>query len=267
MGTRTSPGFTIIETTLFLAVSSLLILLMIAGTGASLNTQRYRDAVQTFKSLVQQQYADLSSVQNGREANWTCDSTSTVIEDGSDDKIRGQSDCFMIGKYMRIEGSAISVYTVLASQIADTQSDDIASLVSDYSLNTSMAEVEEHTMEWSTQIAWATAGTQDFKSPQTPRDIGMLFVRSPDSGLIYTFTSDSIPAKDSINQSTFTNLLVAGPTVPGQAGRTICIESGGLFVNGDMGLYITPYATSSSSIETRTNDVNRTLQGAGASQC
>jgi len=169
---------------------------------------------------------------------------------------------------MRIEGSAISIYPVLASKLTtSTGGNDIESMKTNYSMNASTTEVEERTMEWGTQIAWASAGSLDMRAPRTPRSIGILFVRSPDSGQIYTFTSDSIPAKDSISQATFTNLLTGGESVPGQAARMLCVESGGLFVDGDMGLYIGAYAARASSIETRTNDYNKTLQATGAPEC
>lgn len=268
MGIRAQDGFTIIETTLFLAVTSLLILMMIAGTGSSLNNQRYRDAVESFKSLIQQQYADLSSVQNGRSANWTCDSSATVTQNGPNDLLRGQSDCFMIGKYMRIDGGDISIYPVLAAPNSSlNKTNDIVAMASNYAMNASTTQVENYTMEWGTQIAWASAGSQDYKLPTTPRQLGILFVRSPDSGLIYTFTSDTVPAKNGINQSTFTNLLVAGNTVPGQAARTVCVASGGLTVVGDRGVYIAPYAASNSAVEVRTNEYTTATQGAGATKC
>lgn len=266
MGIRGQEGFTIIETTLFLAASALLVVMMIAGTSATLNIQRYRDATESFKSLMQQQYADLSHVQNGRDNNWTCSSTATIEQNGGDDKLRGQSDCFLIGKYLRIDGSDISIYSVLAAQKAEGSYNDVESLANNYNLNVADA-VEERTMEWGTQIAWATEGPIDTKEPRTPRSLGILLVRSPDSGLVYTFTGDTVPAKDSINQATFTNLLKSGTTVPGQKERMVCIESGGLFVNGDMALYIAPYASAATSIETRTNDYNASLQGENATKC
>jgi hypothetical protein len=169
---------------------------------------------------------------------------------------------------MRIDRGDISIYTVLASQKSTlTQPNDVLAMARNYAMNASTAEVENHTMEWGTQIAWTTAGSQDFKSPNTPRTMGILFVRSPDSGLIYTFTSDTIPAKTGINQATFTNLLVAGTTVPGQGARTICVASDGLFVGGDRAVYLPAYAAGPSGVEVRTNDYMKTTQGAGASQC
>lgn len=268
MGIRQQEGFTIIETTLFLAITGLLILMIVGGVGVSLNVQRYRDAVESFKSLIQQQYSDLANVQNGRDQNWTCDTNSVVTQGGGNDTLRGQSDCFLVGKYLRIEEGEIAIYPVLATQRSTTvQSSDIATMQLNYTMNVASSDVEERSMEWGTQIAWATAGPQDVRSPRTPRSLGIFFVRSPESGLVYTLTSDSVPAKDSIGSATFSNLLVAGATVPGQAARSICVESGGLFVDGDMELYLGAYATGINNVETRTNSYNTSLSGVGATQC
>ena len=268
MGIRAQDGFTIIETTLFLAVTSLLILMLIAGTGNSLNVQRYRDAVESFKSLIQQQYADLSSVQNGRASDWTCDANAKASQVGGSGLLRGQTNCFMVGKYMRIDGGDISIYTVLAAPNGTlNKTNDVVAMASNYAMNASTTQVENYTMEWGTQIGWAKAGSQDYKTPTTPRQLGILFIRSPDTGLIYTFTSDTVPAKTGITQSTFTNLLVAGNTVPGQAARTVCVASGGLTLTGDRGVYIAPYAASNTAVEVRTNEYTTATQGTGATKC
>ncbi len=261
MGTRGQDGFTIIETTLFLAVTSLLIVMMVAGTGASLNVQRYRDAVESFKSTIQQQYSDLANVQNGRENNWTCSSTSAVTENGLNDTIRGQSDCFLMGKYIRIQNNDVSVYPVLATQIGTTDYNDITSMRQNYSMNISVADVLESKLDWGTQIAWSNAvGGLDYNAATTPRNLGILFVRSPDSGLIYTFTSDTIQAKALIGKPTFLDLLVAGSTGLGkQKARTICIESQGLAATSDRGIYIGSYAAGVSAVETRSNEYNASI--------
>ncbi|HWT40822.1 MAG TPA: hypothetical protein VN081_06190 [Dongiaceae bacterium] len=253
MGTRTSHGFTIIETMLFLAVSGILILAMIAGTGASLNIQRYRDAVESFKSLVQQQYSDLNSVQNSRSDTLSCDSNANPVANG--DQLPGQTGCFIIGKYMRIDASDVAIYNVLAYQKSTViQPDDITSLKNNYNISVDTTNVENYTMEWGTQIAWPVSGTGASAQP-TPRQLGMLFLRSPDSGLLYTFSGDKIsPDKTAIPPATLTNLLVAGNAIPGQGARTICVAAGGLFVKGSSAIYVAPFAGGSSAVEVRSND-------------
>ena len=265
MGIRDTQGFTIIETTLFLAISGVLVVAMIAGAGVSLNIQRYRDASESFKSLLQAQYAALNNVQNGRDNTLTCDSTAAIT---SGTVARGQSDCILVGRYVRIDQSDITVYNVLAKQTSATTSgtNDITALRNNYALNASSFDREEKTMDWGTQIAWPKSGG-GAHSPTTPRTIGILMIRSPDSGLIYTFSSTDIPPdKNVVPQSTFkdpTNgLLQACSGIPGQGARTICVGSGGLLVAGDMAVYINAYAASASAIEMRSND----LAGVG-SQC
>ena len=254
MSSRVSDGFTIIETTLFLAVSALLILTMIVGAGASLNVQRYRDSVTSFKSLIQQQYAGLSSVQNGRSDDKTCTAAAAPTS-GTDG--RGQSNCFLVGKYMRIDRGDIAIYSVLARQVSSSGTgSDVAKLRSNYALNVDTDAVERKQMEWGTQIAYPAA-----EPAPTPRTLGLFFVRSPDSGQVYTFADTSIPAPDSVSQATFTRMLVDGTGTPGRGEQTICVASTGLVTTGDMAVYIAPYAANASAVETRSNDmVSKALQ-------
>lgn len=250
MGTRTSKGFTIIETVLFLGISGMLIVGMIVGAGASLNIQRYRDATETFKTLVQAQYSDIANVQNSRTNGWSCDSTATTADDGS--VFRGQSQCLLLGKYMRIEGGDITLYTVLGREISDDiRTNDLDVLRMNYAINASAADVDEKSMEWGTEITWAKSGVDS--SGTNPRSMGILFVRSPESGLIYTFTRDTVPAKDSVNQAAFTDLLNGS-----REQRTLCVGSNGLVLTADRGVYIGPFAASASAVEVRSNDIEGT---------
>lgn len=267
MGTKNYAGFTIIETMLFLAVSALLIFAMLAGTGASLNIQRYRDSVETFKSVLQQQYADLTSVVNSRDNSWGCSSTAMPSQGGATEK-RGQSDCMIMGKYVRVENSDMQIYTVIGyAHGTAPQTNDVETLRTNYTLNVSNAEKVERGLEWGTYISWPKTinGTPN-ANPLSPRKFGMLVIRSPESGQIYTFTAsdNGVPNAGSIGPSTFTNMLVAGNTVPGQGEQLICISTRGLFVNQDRAVYLSPFASSSSAVEIRSNDY---LLANGGNEC
>ena len=275
MGTHKLAGFTVIEVVLFLAISSALIVGLISATGLSLNNQRYKDAADTFKSTLQQQYADLMSVQNAREDNWYCGAGAQPDEDAGTQQDRGQSDCMLMGKYLRIENGDISIYSVIGyGSEPFSASSDIAALRNNYLLNVSNAEVSESRLEWGTQIAWPknvasnTPGVVGPPNtvPTTPRKLGILIVRSPGSGQIYTFTHSgtAVPAKNDIRTTTLSNMLVAGNTTPGQGSQLICIESNGLFINSDRAVYLNSFASASSAVELRSNDF---MKQSGGPQC
>jgi type II secretory pathway pseudopilin PulG len=250
MGSYKTHGFTIIETMLFLAISGVLIVAMLAGTGVSIQIQRYRDAVETFKTTLQDQYSELTSVKNERDNTWNCDALGQTTEGGAE--VRGQSKCVLLGRYVSVVGEDMVIYSVVgypATTLSKT-GNDVQKLIANYTLNISTVTKEDSKLEWGAQIAWPKTGTES-RTPQTPRSIAFLFVRSPDSGQIYTFTSDTVPTTPT--PGTLQGMLASGETIPGQAARTICIDSGGAFANADSSIYLYPYATGPSSIETRSN--------------
>lgn len=269
MSNHKLAGFTIIETVLFLGISSFLVVALIVGTGASINTQRYVDAVETFKSVLQQQYADLGSVQNSRNDDWSCGSTASPTTTAANKDNRGQSTCILVGKYLRVEDAKIAAYTVIAhpKNPMTLEPNDIESLKKNYVLNVSKSEVDSTTLEWGTQIAYPakkdvtpiSEGT-DYPRPASPRKLGILIVRSPDSGQVYTFTSedDGVPVEASISPATFTAMFVTGESTPGQSGQLICINSNGLLDRNDRGVRLNPFATNASAVELVTNDFLKT---------
>lgn len=263
MGARISSGFTIIETMLFLAVTGLLIMGALIGTGTALSNQRYRDSVETFKNLVQAQYAELNSIKNDRSDAWACGASAKPV---AGDEYRGQSDCLIVGRYMVINEGDISIFNVLAREkaVATTKSPDIEVLKDNYTYNVADG-VENRTMEWGTKIAWPSAGTGS-RTPTTPRTIGVLFMRSPDSGRVYTFSNDTVPLEaEAINSATFTSMMTEGDAIPGQGQRTMCVASSGGILGGDRAVFIGSSASTASAVEVRSNETIETL--GGATQC
>lgn len=254
MGTHKNDGFTIIETVLFLGVSTALIMAMIVGAGASLNVQRYRDAAETFKLVLQQQYADLISVQNGRTNNWYCGADGQPVEGASASQDRGQSNCILAGKYLYVEDDEITAYTVVATgDEPELATNDIETLKNNYKLNASEVDAEVSKLEWGTKIAWPKTikGVANV-AYGTPRKIGILVVRSPSSGQIYTFTNS--PSDSSINSLKLAQMLETGNKVPGQGEQVICIDSDGLFATSDRAVVLNSFASTGSAVELRTND-------------
>jgi type II secretory pathway pseudopilin PulG len=248
MGSSNKNGFTLIETMLFLAITGALVVAVLIGTGASINIQRYRDSVTSLKSLIQKQYSDVLNVQNQLNAtNISCDSNAVVATTGTTVP-RGQSDCVVMGKYMTINGTDVTTSTVIGHASGTTTNDlsDI-NLIQSYNLATLPSSNEASQLEWGTQIAWPKIGA-GAKSPQTPRSIAILIIRSPQNGQNYTFTGDDItvPLKT----------LVAASA---QNQRTVCLASGGLTNNNDMAISIGANAASSSDIESRSNGTNLSL--------
>jgi hypothetical protein len=159
----------------------------------------------------------------------------------------------LVGRYVTIDGGDVNIYSVLARPTGVATGNDIQKLDANYAYNIDTSAVDDRSLEWGTQVAWPSSGA-GAKSPVSPRSIGILFIRSPDSGNIYTFTSDDAPAQASINQATFNTLINAGSGIPGQGGRTICVLSSGLAPSSDTAIYLSPYAASASAVEVRSND-------------
>lgn len=251
MGTRASAGFTIIETMLFLAISGVLVATLIVGTGASINIQRYRDAMTTFKSQLQEQYSYLSSVQNVRQTGWTCDAQANPVAGG--EKLAGQSECVVAGRYITINRGDTTTYTILARQVSRAAAaNDVLALRNNYVLNIDRNNAETRKLEWNTQIAWPARGVGS-QTPVVPRSLAIMIVRSPESGQVYTFTSDNAPAQAGITPTSLRQMV----DVTAQGERNICVSSDGFFAPGDMSIYLAPYASTGSAVEIRTNQVIR----------
>lgn len=253
---RSTPGFTIIETSLFLAISGVLIMGMIATAGVSLANQRYKDAAVSLRDTIQQQYADTLNVQSSRPTTISCTPTAEVTDTGVGEAI-GQSACVVVGRYLRIDtNGTMTTYNVLARQTSSTANlSDIDSLRTNYILGVDTSETNETRMEWGTEIAWPRSGTGS-RATTDDRVLGMLVVRSPDSGRVYTFTADTIPDDATSVPATYLqSLLVSGDSVPGQATRVVCVASTTWNTSEAFAIRIAAYAAGASAVDIWTNRV------------
>ncbi len=243
MGNSYKLGFTIIETMLFLSITGILVVALLAGSGASINQQRYKDSVTTFQSTLQRQYSDVTSVSNDRSTSDAC----TALSGDSTATLLGQSDCVVIGKYVTVVDTQISISTVIGlPPAANIDSlNDVAQLKA-YKLAVVSDSTETSDLEWGAGIAWPSSGSGS-KSSTHPRSISVLILRSPTSGLNYTFTADD-------TSTGLGDMIVASNTVPGQEQRRLCIDSNGLF-DGGLAVVINQAATNANDIQVRSNDM------------
>jgi len=263
MGTHKTLGFTVIETMLFLSITGMLIAGLLIGTSASINNQRYNDAVETFKEMLQNQYAELGAVRNDRANTYGCVVNGTTVSVKNDGKqIRGQSDCVITGRYMVINGPTVTVRSVLASKNTSASgTTDIARLKSGYAYGL-MDDISTDTLQWGTSFKGPERG---LGADPALTKIALLFLRSPETGKIYTFSANT--PSDTVSSTTITNMINANDATPGQGARTLCLESDGLFVGGAMGIYLNARAAGSSAVEVRSDDMSKQLDGTGAAQC
>lgn len=264
MGEKKVAGFTIIETLLFLSITAVLVVAILAGVGVSVNTQRYQDSVNSFQSLLQNQYASLQNVFNGRSSDWGCTDKAVTVENGTSSKARGQSDCVLLGKYVFVQDQRIEIADVVGYEVSTTVENDINAIKNNYELGLSSVDLQSKELEWGTRIAWPLSGPES-QAPGSSRSIAILIVQSPVSNSVYTFTSDGAGGVDSMSSEDIKDMIVTGNTVPGQAARTICIDSDGLSISGNNAVYLSAYATNASSVETRSNEVMKQL--GGTAQC
>ena len=89
---KRQDGFTIIEVTLFLAVSGFFAISLLVGASTAVQRQQYRDSVQSFANYLRSQYSQVINVENDRNFG--------KCPIGGGDTNRGQSECVILGRYI-----------------------------------------------------------------------------------------------------------------------------------------------------------------------
>ena len=230
-------GFTIIETMLFLGITSLLVLGVLVGTGTSINIQRYRDSVSSLQAVLQQQYSNVSNVDNNRDSSWACDSTATpepTIPGGG--IARGQSDCVILGRLITTTDShTLSIKSVVGyiPLVSTMSSNDIDALLQ-YKIQISPVTSETYDIEWSSSLVQP--------SGNIPMVFSMLVLRSPLSGIIRTF----IDSASVVDNSNIRNLIKSAAL---KQSVKMCVDSNGLFTSARTAVEVMANSASASGVE------------------
>lgn len=126
MNRQHTGGFTIIETMLFLAITSLLAVMVLVGVSANIDQQRYRDTVNSLKSYLQEQYSQAVNINNIRAVSTGCSLSGSSLTigpaGGTEDWQRGaHKDCVVLGRYVQSDdGVTITSGPVIGMRTSDT---------------------------------------------------------------------------------------------------------------------------------------------------
>ena len=195
---RKLKGFTIIEVSLFLAITGLIFLGVTFGVQSSVFRQRFNDSVQSFAEFLRSAYAETMNVQNaeaGRSRQAIYGKLVTFGEEYgfSKEKVDG-NQAFMydvVGKINSdVGGGGGDVLTALVNADADVA-------IKEAGKTPRLAGiVESFKPKWSSQIQQAC--TSPATCYTTPIKATLLIVRHPKSGTVYTYVMNNkaIPVND-----------------------------------------------------------------------
>lgn len=213
---RRELGFTIIETTIVLGISSLLMVAVLAGSMVAINQQRYSDGVSSLHSLVQSEYIATTRVVNLDRSGQDFDcNTSAVVSPVPVGTPRGASDCVVIGRFFNVvNGTSIQRGDVIGyhDDAVNLPDGDIAALQA-FQLALHDASVTESEPSWGTAIV--------NQGGSTPSTFGVLILRSPLNGNVLTFISDG----SAITSANVEGLVDATHVQE----RTMCLDARGLY--------------------------------------
>jgi type II secretory pathway pseudopilin PulG len=238
MSTHQNHGFTVIEISLFVAISGLLAVGLLTGWSVAINSQRYKDSVDSLYAYMQQQYSFAYDVENGRKATLSCDSNSVIHDNGSTP--RGQSDCVLLGRYIRItNGSQFESFAVVGNEASDSNS------LSSYEPKVVEASIGLSQAEFT--IPWQAVATGNGDENDSPLNIGIAILRSPSTGTVYTYVNSDTGNVVDLS-------IVVSPE--NQKEQYFCVDPGkGITVQGQRrAVYLPRYAASLNSVETLGSD-------------
>ncbi len=199
-----AKGFTVIEVTMFLAISGLLLLMVLIGTGSMAARQRFSDTTDSLQVYFQSQYDEVVNGVNSRNTGGTeCNSLG--------DSTPGRSNCLLLGKLLTIDGTAItSSYVISTVPLDPAQS----ALPDPQKLAASSLKVitegrSTYELKWGARVSQATRSTALPAGNGRGSVNSVAFLQMPDSGRVVQVYYNSVSGS---NYTTGLRAAVTGDT-------------------------------------------------------
>ena len=220
-------GFTIIEVMLFLAVSGALAAGVLGGSSVAINNQRYVDAANSFKAVVQEEFINTTRVINLREADT---SSPCQVVPALEARPPGASDCVIIGRLVSINESGMMTRSnIIGLEPTTPAPENDIEAIKAYQLTIDMLGQE------TTQMSCGTSVNRG--GPNKPASI--IILRAP-SGNVLSFVRST--------ETTTSAELRNGAFVNNQP-RAICVDASGWTVSQMQKIVIPAYTSTPSSVE------------------
>ena len=263
-------GFTLVEVSIFLAITGVLFMAVTVGVQNSVYQQRNNDAVQNFMEFLRKAYSETTNVQNNKGAGGGRTEKAIygkLITFGEKYNLAGNqvnggkagNQLFMytvVGNVMNESGggTVLELLNSLKAQVVEVTTNGSAK-----SLNL-MALAENYTPKWSAQIESACTDENCYQ----PKEGMLLIVRHPSSGAVYTYyTNELIQINQKIKEGNTNvdwldfNIFKDGNTKD----VDFCINSSGeSFVYFRNDVRINAGAKNSSGIELVTDEENKCIR-------
>lgn len=220
-------GFTIIEVMLFLGITTLLLIMVLFGTGSMARENRFSDSINSFQAYVQKQYEDVLSGVNPRGVGQGCEASSSA----------GRDTCLLLGKVITFststpfQGVTRFVRTANAS-VPDTG--DIITQISQANPDVIAAAEQPYTIQWGASVQVASRSSapltaEPIKTASSPARAlinSVAFLRGPNSSQIvpYYFYAPSTDVM-AINTALKKATQLANAPATTQAKAVICIHN------------------------------------------
>lgn len=176
-------GFTIVEVSLFIAITGLLFLIAVLGTGNTIRAVRFTDSNRSLEAFVQLQYDDIINGLNNRNNQISC--ANGVVSTSSGQEL-GTSNCLLIGRLLvfRQGSSDVAVYNVVGSEPAS-----VNYTLSDDQLITAFQPKAVTNAATSTYtIPWGASPSGFKRLSDSVATNGLLLIRSPKSTRVVSYT-------------------------------------------------------------------------------
>lgn len=173
-------GFTLIEVSLFLAITGLVFVGIVAGTQTSIFQQRYNDAVQNFADFLRNNYAQVMNVQS----------------EGA-----GNSEYAIFGRMIVFDGGEIKSYSVIGKADVNSGGTVIEQLKNAEAIVGGYKEgdvfkgaglTESYTPRWDAKIQNSDGDGEEFVG-------AVMIVRHPETGSVYTYMTTENAIGNKIN--------------------------------------------------------------------